>query len=67
MVLSLDSATVQAVNENGLYPIDFVSIIVDDTDMNQQLYLSNGYKEFSFGGNTYFPCLLYTSPSPRDS
>ena len=55
MVLSLDSATVQAVNENGLYPIDFVSIIVDENVTEHQLYLSNGYKQFTFDGNTYLP------------
>ena len=55
MVLSLDTATVQAVNENGLYPIDFVSIIVDSTNPSQQLFISNGYKEFTFGGEVYSP------------
>ena len=52
---NLGSAVTSAVSENGVYTVDFVEIIVDETDTSMQFRLSNGFKEFTFGGNTYSP------------
>ena len=35
-----------------------------ESEAGQTVNISGG--EFTFGDNRYYPCLLYTSPSPRD-
>ena len=50
---TIDGSIVAAVNADGAYSIDFVSLIVDPDDTDNQLHVSNGFRDYTFNGRTY--------------